>query len=237
MPGMESRAPERTGEQERVFAAAEPLPTDLFDLGERLFDLRVHLGRVRLLVVVEIGADLRGDREPGRHRQADAGHFREVRALAAEERLHRAVAVGAAVAEIINVLARLGLALGNDGRRRLDLVHVRARGLGLRRGRGRFLGHGGAARSGKLERPGGIPAWRSSPACPRRACRAAGGGLLALGLDGERGAFGRGVARFGTGSGGAAFRGFGAAAAGRRAGWVLVAMEGRRRNAREMRGG
>ena len=44
--------------------------------------------------------------KPGRHRQADAAHLGEVRALAAEQRLHRSVAVGLA-AEEVDVLARL----------------------------------------------------------------------------------------------------------------------------------
>jgi len=39
-----------------------------------------------------MGADLGGDGEAGGHRQADAAHFSEVRAFAAEQRLHRAVA-------------------------------------------------------------------------------------------------------------------------------------------------
>ena len=44
--------------------------------------------------------------KPGRHRQADAAHLGEVRALAAEQRLHRAVAVGLP-AEEVDVLAGL----------------------------------------------------------------------------------------------------------------------------------
>ena len=72
-------------------------------------DLRVDFLRQRLAVRVEPGADFGRDGEAGRHRQADARHFREVRALAAEQRLHLAVAVAASIAEEINQLALLGL--------------------------------------------------------------------------------------------------------------------------------
>ena len=74
-----------------------------------VLDLRVDFLRQRFAVRVEPGADFRSDREPGRHRQADARHLREVRALAAEQRLHLAVAVSLAVAKEINQLALLGL--------------------------------------------------------------------------------------------------------------------------------
>ena len=178
------------GKQERIFAAAEFLADALFDLGERLFDLRVQLRRVRLLVVVEIGADFRGDREAGGHRQADAGHFREVGALAAEERFHGAVAVRAAVAEIINVFA--------------------LRGLDRRRGRrlhgGRLL-RGGATGGSGLERRAGFHL-RGFHRLGRDEFAVRLRGLLAGRFDGERITFRGGVAGRRGGCRGAALEGF-----------------------------
>ena len=56
---------------------------------------------------VEISADFGRDREPRRNGQTDARHFGQVRAFAAEQRFHFSVAVGFAVAEIINVFRGL----------------------------------------------------------------------------------------------------------------------------------
>jgi hypothetical protein len=101
------------------------------------FHLGAEHGGVGLLVVVEVSADFRRDGEAGRHGETDAGHFREVRALAAEEGLHAAVAVGLAVTPGVDILGRLGSLGGHDflGGRLLG------RGL-LRYGlfRGDFLG-------------------------------------------------------------------------------------------------
>jgi hypothetical protein len=104
MPGIESRDPERTAKTSGIGEAAEAFAENLFNARDGVVDLRVDFLRQGFAVLVEPGADLRGDGEAGRHRQPDAGHFREVRALAAEERLHLAVAVAAAVAEEINQL-------------------------------------------------------------------------------------------------------------------------------------
>jgi Cu/Ag efflux protein CusF len=84
MPGIESRAPERTAKRSGLARLPKPLP--------RIFSMRlmassicasISFGSV-LPCCVEPGADLRRDGEAGRHRQPDAGHFREVRALAAD---------------------------------------------------------------------------------------------------------------------------------------------------------
>ena len=104
MPGMESRGTGANGEEERDSRCRQAAcPTDFFDLGERLFDLPIQLFRVRpscgrrstcktSVVIVN----------PGGHGQADAGHLREVRALAAEQRPSwRPSAVGPGVAEIV----------------------------------------------------------------------------------------------------------------------------------------
>jgi hypothetical protein len=89
MPGMESRAPERTETRSgrRIFGVAELFAHDFLDLATR-FHLRVEALGVGALVVVEIGADLGGDGEARRHGQADAAHLGEVCALAAQQRLH-----------------------------------------------------------------------------------------------------------------------------------------------------
>ena len=107
MPGIESRAPERTDDEQRVLQIAELLAHLLFDGRDAGLHLALELRRIGALVGVVVGADLGRDREAGRHGQADAGHLGEVRALAAEERLHRAVAVRLAAEEVDVLAARL----------------------------------------------------------------------------------------------------------------------------------
>ena len=71
MPGIEARAPERT-ETSSGLSGSPKLGADrLLDRGQRRGDLVLQLGRVGLAVVVVVGADLGGDREAGRHRQAE----------------------------------------------------------------------------------------------------------------------------------------------------------------------
>jgi len=54
--------------------------------------------------VLDVGdAQPGGDRKPGRNRQAEVGHFGEAGAFAAEDVAHRGGAIGAAVAEEIDV--------------------------------------------------------------------------------------------------------------------------------------
>ncbi len=72
-------------DEQRVLAIAEPAPGQPADLRERRLDLGLELLRIGFAVLVEVGADLGGDGEAGRHRQAEIGHLGEVRALAAEE--------------------------------------------------------------------------------------------------------------------------------------------------------
>ena len=64
------------------------LPTDFSILASAVFDLRLESPRIGAFVLVKIGADFGRDREPGRDRQTDARHLGEVRAFAAEKRLH-----------------------------------------------------------------------------------------------------------------------------------------------------
>ena len=104
MPGIESRAPERTDTSSGMFFLSPnfvPMIFSMFAMPALICALK--LLRIGPLVLVVIGADFGGDRESRRHRQTDAAHLREVRAFAAEQRLHGAVAVGLAVSEEINV--------------------------------------------------------------------------------------------------------------------------------------
>ena len=131
----------------RVDRVTELGAHDLLHRRDAGVHLAVQFRRVGLLVVVEVGADLGRDREPGRHRQADAAHLGQVRALAAEQGLHAAVPVALAVAERVDPLGGLhGLAgvLGN-----------RDRLLGRRLGRLDGLGQlDGLLREGLLGRHG-----------------------------------------------------------------------------------
>ena len=92
-------------DQQRIFAVAEFLAGDAADLGQRGVDLRLQILRIGFAVVVEMGADLGGDGEAGRHRQAEMGHFGEPRALAAEQIAHRRAAGRLAAAEGVDPFA------------------------------------------------------------------------------------------------------------------------------------
>ena len=76
---------------------------DFLDLGDAGFHHRRQCLGIGLFVGVIIGADLGGDGKARGHRQSDAGHFGEVRAFAAQQRLHSAVAVGRLVSKQIYV--------------------------------------------------------------------------------------------------------------------------------------
>ncbi len=91
-------------DQQRVLGVAEGLAHQLFDPRQVLGHFLAQAGGVVALVLVELGADLGGDGEAGRHRQPDGGHLRQVGALAAEQVLHLALAFGLAVAEEVHVL-------------------------------------------------------------------------------------------------------------------------------------
>ena len=102
MPGMESRAPERTETSSGMADLSPNLVPMIFSMkATPLLDLRVEDLGIGFLVVVIIGADLGGDGEAGGHGQADAAHFSEVGAFATEQRLHGAVAVSFFVAKDI----------------------------------------------------------------------------------------------------------------------------------------
>ena len=93
-------------DQQRVLQITERLARLLLERRNALFHLAAERRRVRALVGVVVGADFGRDREAWGHRQPDAAHLGEVRALAAEQRLHRSVAIRLA-AEEVDVLPRL----------------------------------------------------------------------------------------------------------------------------------
>ena len=105
MPGMEARARSHR-DQQRVAGIAERLAGDAPDLRKRGRDLRLERWRIGHRAVVVVGADLGGDGESGRHRQAEIGHLREARALAAEQVAHVGAAFRGAVAETVDPFRR-----------------------------------------------------------------------------------------------------------------------------------
>ena len=107
MPGIERAAPLRTETSKRILCVAELLAEFLFERGDALGDV-VHEARRQLAaaLVVEI-ADFGRDREARRHRQADAGHLGQVRTLAAQQLLLRAIALGLGATEVIDHFWRM----------------------------------------------------------------------------------------------------------------------------------
>ena len=102
-----ARAGTHRHEERHAFGVAELRAHDSFHVGDASLDLRLELPGISPLVRVVISADLGGDGETRRDGQADAGHFGKVRAFAAEEGLHGAVAVSLLVSKQINVLPGL----------------------------------------------------------------------------------------------------------------------------------
>src|SRR5256885_209996 len=86
-----------------MFAVSELRPHDLFGLLESGFNLGFEFGRVFLVVGGIEVANLGRDGEAGWDGQADEAHLGEVGALAAEQFLHLAVALGTLAAEEVNV--------------------------------------------------------------------------------------------------------------------------------------
>ena len=77
-----------SNKQRHAFGITELAAHDLFHVLNASFHLALQFLRVGLLVRVEVGANFGRDGESGRHWEIDAGHFREIRALAAEQRFH-----------------------------------------------------------------------------------------------------------------------------------------------------
>ena len=98
------RGPRAHAHQKRIGGIAQLLAHHRLQPVEVLGDLFPEPGRVVALVVVERRAHLGGDGEPGRHRDAEIGHFGQVGALAAKQLLHLGFAFGAAAAEEVDVL-------------------------------------------------------------------------------------------------------------------------------------
>ena len=121
MPGIEARAPERTETNKRIFGVAEFFPGDAADLLERGLDLRLEALRIGFAVLIEISAELGGDGEAGRHRQAEMRHLGKPGALAAEEVAHVGAGFRFAAAEGIDPFAR------RRRLRRCGFTHRRAR--------------------------------------------------------------------------------------------------------------
>ena len=88
--------------KERLFRIAEFGADRCLDIGERGGDLFLQIGRIAVVMRVEIGADLGRDREAGRHRQAKIGHFGETRTLAAEQIAQIALPLGGAAAKTVD---------------------------------------------------------------------------------------------------------------------------------------
>ena len=110
MPGHGITGTGPHGHEQRILQVAELLPGLFFDGSDTSLHLALQRRRIGALVLVVVRADVGGDREPGGHRQSDAAHLGEVGALAAEQRLHRAIAVRL-LTEPIDVLATLAARL------------------------------------------------------------------------------------------------------------------------------
>ena len=115
MPGMDTRAPERTETSKGVARVAEALAHGTLDAGHRGLHLVRERLRVALAVPVEVRAQLGGEREARRNGQPHATHLRQVGAFAAEQVALGAVALRLLAREDVDVLLRLGPALGGTG--------------------------------------------------------------------------------------------------------------------------
>ena len=107
MPGIENFAPDRTDTSSgfSVDPSVAPAAFSSFLMFSAICASTAG-GNLALLLVVE-RADVGGDREARRHRQAGVGHLGEAGALAAERVAHAAIAVGLPVAEEVDVLRGL----------------------------------------------------------------------------------------------------------------------------------
>ena len=85
--------------QQGIFMVAELLAGDLLHLLDILHDLGHDLGVDLAAVLIVLGAGLGRDGKALRDGQADVGHLREVRALAAQQLAHLRVALREKIAE------------------------------------------------------------------------------------------------------------------------------------------
>ena len=98
-------------EQGHLHGIAELATHQGFHFCDAFLHAAVKLCGVGAAVVVVIGADLCGDGEAWGHGQADSCHFCQVSALATEQGLHAAIAIGGSAAEMIYYLVHLGMLL------------------------------------------------------------------------------------------------------------------------------
>ena len=89
------------GDEQRVFLVAELFAADLFHLGDVFHDLRLDIGVDLPAVLIVLRARFGGDGEALRNGQSHTRHFREVRALAAEEFAHLCIAFRKQVAILL----------------------------------------------------------------------------------------------------------------------------------------
>ena len=102
MPGMETLRTRAHGYQKRVRLAAEAFADGRFHFRQRRLHLLLQPLRIALATGVEAGADLGGDGEAWRHRQAEPRHLGEIGALAAEQRVHLRAPFGPLAPEGVN---------------------------------------------------------------------------------------------------------------------------------------
>ena len=131
-PGHRELRPRADAHEERVRRVAEALAGPPLDLAHRLQDVVPEPVRELLAGGEVVVAGLGRDREPGRRREAGDRHLGEAGALAAEEVLHPAVALGRALAPGVDVAllrAVRTVGLGHGGRGHRDrLLGVGRRG-------------------------------------------------------------------------------------------------------------
>ncbi len=88
IPGIETRAPERTETSSGFFGVAELAPEGFLDARHAFGDAGFEPLGILVAVIVEIVADPGRYREAGRHRQLERRHLGQVRALAAQKVAH-----------------------------------------------------------------------------------------------------------------------------------------------------
>ena len=81
------------GDEQRVGRIGELLAADFLHLAQILIDLRLDFVIDLTLILIILRARFRGNGEALRDRHSEHGHFRKVRALAAEKLAHFAVAL------------------------------------------------------------------------------------------------------------------------------------------------
>ncbi len=95
----------RTGadrDEQRVFGIAELGADQRFDMPDAGFDRRLEIDRILPIVIIEIGADFRGDGQARRDRQAEIAHLGEVGSLAAQQILHVGAPFGGTITEAVD---------------------------------------------------------------------------------------------------------------------------------------